>query len=103
VEDAMIATLQETFPGIDWQQQGSYFFSRVAQHGKRRAEEMREAANTVREAGFEPSMATAIAQKHDWMAGQARDGRFLSLGVQPAWKDFADCMLAARGPAANDD
>jgi 3-hydroxyisobutyrate dehydrogenase-like beta-hydroxyacid dehydrogenase len=103
VEDAMIATLQETFPGIDWQQQGSYFFSRVAQHGKRRAEEMREAANTVREAGFDPFMATAIAQKHDWMAGQARDGHFLSLGAQPAWQDFADRLLAARGPAANDD
>src|SRR3989338_8969377 len=44
VEDAMIATLQETFPSIDWQKQGSYFFSRVAQHGKRRAEEMREVA-----------------------------------------------------------
>ena len=40
VEDAMIATLQETFPSIDWTTQGAYFFSRVAQHGKRRAEEM---------------------------------------------------------------
>ena len=37
VEDAMIATLQETFPSIDWQKQGAYFFSRVVQHGKRRS------------------------------------------------------------------
>ena len=36
VEDHMIPTLQETFPSIDWQKQGAYFFSRVAQHGKRR-------------------------------------------------------------------
>ena len=51
--DEMLATLAETFPGIDWPKQGAYFFSRVAQHGKRRAEEMREVARTVREAGFD--------------------------------------------------
>lgn len=76
VEDAMVATLQETFPGIGWTEQGSYFFSRVAQHAKRGAEEMREVANTVREAGVEPFMAAAIAEKHDWMAEQARQGVF---------------------------
>jgi len=102
VEDAMIATLQETFPSIDWQKQGSYFFSRVAQHGKRRAEEMREVANTVREAGFEPFMAAAIAEKHDWMAAQARAGHFADLGQNPPWQTFADRLLAAR-PAANDE
>ena len=96
VEDAMVATLQETFPGIDWTQQGSYFFSRVAQHGKRRAEEMHEVAHTVREAGFEPVMATAIAEKHDWMAAQARAGVFNELPAHPRWQDFADAMLRAR-------
>jgi 3-hydroxyisobutyrate dehydrogenase-like beta-hydroxyacid dehydrogenase len=100
-EDAMIATLPETFPSIDWQKQGSYFFSRVAQHGKRRAEEMREVANTVREAGFEPFMAAAIAEKHDWMAAQSRAGHFADLGQNPPWQAFADRLLAAR-PAAND-
>src|SRR5256885_15626817 len=54
VEDYVLPTLQETFPSIDWQKQGAYFFSRVVEHGKRRAEEMREAANTVREAGVDP-------------------------------------------------
>jgi 3-hydroxyisobutyrate dehydrogenase-like beta-hydroxyacid dehydrogenase len=102
VEEAMLATLQETFPGIDWQQQGSYFFSRVAQHGQRRAEEMREAANTVREAGFEPSMASAIATKHQWMADQARAGLFKGLGPEPAWQGYADRLLTHRGQAAND-
>ena len=98
VEDAMVATLQETFPGIDWSAQGSYFFSRVAQHGQRRAEEMREVANTVREAGFEPFMASAIADKHDWMAAQARSGAFHDLPDQPHWQAFADALLKARGP-----
>jgi len=103
VEDAMIATLQETFPSIDWHKQGSYFFSRVAQHGQRRAEEMREVALTVREAGFEPFMAGAIAQKHDWVAAQARAGHFADLGSNPPWQAYADRLLTHRGPAANDD
>ena len=39
VEDAVLASLHETFPGIDWEKQGAYFFSRVVQHVQRRAEE----------------------------------------------------------------
>lgn len=97
VEEAMLATLQETFPGIDWAQQGGYFFSRVAQHGKRRAEEMREAANTVREAGFEPLMASAIAAKHGWMAEQSQMGLFSDLPTPASWQDLADRLLASHG------
>jgi 3-hydroxyisobutyrate dehydrogenase-like beta-hydroxyacid dehydrogenase len=98
VEGHMIPTLTETFPSIDWEKQGAYFFSRVAQHGKRRAEEMREAANTVREAGFEPWMAAAIAEKHDWVAQQSRDGVFDGVGKEARWQDYADRLLAARKP-----
>ena len=54
VEDQLLASLAETFPGIDWEKQGGYFFQRAIQHGRRRAEEMREATETVREAGLEP-------------------------------------------------
>jgi 3-hydroxyisobutyrate dehydrogenase-like beta-hydroxyacid dehydrogenase len=93
VEDHVIPTLAETFPSIDWQQTGAYFFSRVVQHGKRRAEEMRESANTVSEAGFTPYMAAAIAQKHDWVAGLAREGVFDSLPKNAIWQDYADRMI----------
>ncbi len=93
VEEHMMPTLYETFPGIDWHQQGAYFFSRVAQHGKRRAEEMRESANTVAEAGFTPFMAAAIADKHDWVAQQSRAGVFAGLGKEAPWQDYADRLL----------
>jgi 3-hydroxyisobutyrate dehydrogenase-like beta-hydroxyacid dehydrogenase len=93
VEEHMIPTLYETFPGIDWNAQGAYFYSRVAQHGKRRAEEMRESANTVAEAGFTPFMAAAIADKHDWVAQQARAGVFAGLGKEATWQDYADRLL----------
>jgi 3-hydroxyisobutyrate dehydrogenase-like beta-hydroxyacid dehydrogenase len=93
VEDHVLPTLQETFPSIDWSQQGAYFFSRVVQHGQRRAEEMREAANTVREAGFEPWMATAIADKHQWVADQAKAGVFQDLPKGARWQEYADRLL----------
>jgi len=93
VEEHMIPTLYETFPGIDWNKQGAYFFSRVAQHGKRRAEEMREAANTVLEAGFTPYMAAAIAEKHDWVAQQSRAGVFAGIAQDASWQDYADRLL----------
>ncbi len=94
VEDHVLPTLQETFPSIDWAEQGAYFFSRVVQHGQRRAEEMREAANTVREAGFSPFMASAIADKQQWVADQARAGVFQGLVKDAPWQDYADRLLA---------
>ena len=96
VEDHVLPTLAETFPSIDWPQQGAYFFSRVVQHGKRRAEEMRESANTVREAGFEPLMTAAIAQKQQWVADQAAAGVFQGLPKNARWQDYADRLIAAR-------
>src|SRR3569623_3058205 len=95
VEDHVLPTLQETFPSIDWHQQGAYFFSRVVQHGKRRAEEMRESANTVREAGFEPCMAAAIADKQQWVADRAADGGFKDVPKGARWQDYADRLLDA--------
>lgn len=96
VEDQMIPTLQETFPGIDWPRSGAYFFSRVVQHGQRRAEEMRESARTVQEAGIEPVMTAAIAARQQWMADQARAGVFAGVAPDAHWQAFADRLLAAR-------
>lgn len=98
VEAHVLPTLAETFPSIDWEKTGGYFFSRVAQHGKRRAEEMRECAQTVREAGFAPLMAEAIAEKHQWVADQARAGVLGGVEQSAAWQAYADALLAARKP-----
>jgi len=98
VEAHVLPTLAETFPSIDWEKTGGYFFSRVAQHGKRRAEEMRECAHTVGEAGFAPLMAEAIAEKHQWVADQARAGVFEGVEKSASWQAYADALLAARKP-----
>ncbi|HTO47683.1 MAG TPA: DUF1932 domain-containing protein [Burkholderiales bacterium] len=94
VEAHVLASLRETFPTLDWEQQGSYLFSRAAQHGKRRAEEMREVAITVREAGFDPQLSAAIAAKQDEVAALAREGRFGALAKDAGWRDYADRMIA---------
>ncbi len=98
VEDHVLPTLAETFPSIDWEKTGAYFFSRVVQHGQRRAEEMRESANTVREAGFEPFMTASIADKQQWVADQAKAGVFKDVGKDASWQEYADRLLAARKP-----
>ena len=94
VEDHVLPTLVETFPSIDWSEQGRYFFSRVVQHGKRRAEEMREAANTVQEAGFQPFMATAIVNKQQWVADLAAAGVFADIEKSAPWQAYADRLLS---------
>ncbi|HYF17917.1 MAG TPA: DUF1932 domain-containing protein [Ramlibacter sp.] len=95
VEDHVLPTLTETFPGIDWPRQGAYFFHRVVTHGKRRAEEMRESANTVREGGFPPLMTAAIADKQQWVADLAAQGAFKDLPKDARWQDYADLLIAA--------
>ena len=90
VERQVLASLAETFPGLDWEKSGDYFFQRVVAHGKRRAEEMREAAATVREAGLEPFMASAIADRQAWMAALAATGVFADAPRDTGWREFAE-------------
>jgi 3-hydroxyisobutyrate dehydrogenase-like beta-hydroxyacid dehydrogenase len=98
VEDAVIASLQETFPGIDWDKQAAYFFQRVIEHGRRRSEEVREVAVTVREAGLEPWSAAGTAERQAWVADLADSGAFGAKGTtsfarSADWRVEADRIL----------
>lgn len=68
VEKAVLDSLSDLLPVGDWEKVASYMVSRALEHGTRRAEEMREAAETVREAGIEPLMASATAEREEWAA-----------------------------------
>jgi 3-hydroxyisobutyrate dehydrogenase-like beta-hydroxyacid dehydrogenase len=94
VEDAVVASLQETFPGIDWEKQAAYFFQRVIEHGRRRSEEVREVAETVREAGLEPWSARGTAERQAWVADLADAGLFGPRG-QPGFARSADWRVEA--------
>jgi 3-hydroxyisobutyrate dehydrogenase-like beta-hydroxyacid dehydrogenase len=68
VEKPVLDSLSDLLPAGDWEKIARYFISRSLEHGVRRAEEMREAAKTVAEAGVAPSMASATAEREDWAA-----------------------------------
>ncbi len=70
VEDRIVASLGETFQPLDWEKLAGYLIERVVQHGRRRAAEMREAAETVARAGLDPMMTSATAARQDWVADQ---------------------------------
>jgi 3-hydroxyisobutyrate dehydrogenase-like beta-hydroxyacid dehydrogenase len=71
VEQAVLDSLQSTAPADAWRTQGRYMISRALVHGQRRAEEMREAAHTVAEAGLAPRMSEACAQWQEWAAAHS--------------------------------
>ena len=100
VEDAVLASLKETFPGIDWEKQGAYFFQRVIEHGRRRSEEVREVAETVREIGLTPWLAQGTAERQAFVADLADEGVFGARGTaefarSPNWRTEADRILAS--------
>ena len=107
VEDAVIASLAETYPGVDWQKQATYAFQRVIEHGRRRGEEMCEAARTVQDAGLTPLSAAGTAERDTWVADQGDAGVFGTRG-EPGfarssdWRIEADRLLARTTLAPKD-
>lgn len=73
VEKEVLASLSDTLPHEDWRGLARYVISRALIHGKRRAEEVREVARTVQEAGVEPLLSRAIAERQDWAAARGRE------------------------------
>lgn len=60
-EELVLASLHKSFPSMGWDaRQPHYLISRVAEHGRRRAEEMEEVARTAADVGVEPHMSRAI-------------------------------------------
>lgn len=67
VVDEVAASLRNNYPTLDWQKIVDYNIERMANHGIRRAAEMREVADTLRELGIEPLMTEAIVVRQDAM------------------------------------
>ena len=65
-EQAVFASLTESYPGMDWKTLADYMIGRVVEHGERRAREMEEVAETLESIGIEPIMAEATARRMDW-------------------------------------
>jgi len=99
VEREVLASLADTFPGMDWERQATYFWRRVVAHGRRRAEEMFEAASMVEDAGVTPHMARATVDVQGAIAALRSTGIFEDAEAAD-WRELADAVhTVARGRA----
>ena len=96
-EKQVLESLTATYPDMGWNEAlPDYLISRVAEHGKRRAAEMREAAQAISDAGLEPFTALATARRQDWLAqAVAKFSLALPKGEDFAWQELADAIAEA--------
>ncbi len=73
VLDAVTASLNNNYPGLDWPKMSEYNFERMASHGERRAAEMEELAATLRELGLDPLMVEATVARQREMGALGKD------------------------------
>ena len=97
VVDEVANSLKNNYPGLDWSKIVPYNLERMAVHGERRAAEMEEVAETLRELGVEPLMTSATVKRQREM-GQ--------VGAQPSVREVLDkgrtAILNAISAAARD-
>jgi len=93
-EREVLESLNGTFPSMGWTGNlPDYLISRVAEHGSRRAAEMREVARTLSDVGVEPLMAGATAARHKWLVDSmaAREAAY----AEPfSWRELVDDLVA---------
>ena len=95
VEDRIVASLDKTFPHMNWERSAGYLLGRVVEHGRRRAEEMREVAATIEDLGLAPLMATAAADRQQWIADRVAEAPALRQAEDAEWRKTLDAI--ARG------
>jgi 3-hydroxyisobutyrate dehydrogenase-like beta-hydroxyacid dehydrogenase len=97
VVDEVAASIKNNYPGLDWAKIVPYNLERMASHGERRAAEMEEVADTLRELGVEPLMTMATVKRQREM-GQ--------IGTKDSVRGVLDkdraAMLTAISAAARD-
>jgi 3-hydroxyisobutyrate dehydrogenase-like beta-hydroxyacid dehydrogenase len=89
VDDRVLASMAASFPSVGWDDgYEAYLIGRVAEHGQRRSEEMREAAAMLEEIGMNPGLATAIADIQQALArkGAMLHGELDPKGRLPGWR-----------------
>jgi len=99
-EKEVLASLAATYPSMGWDSTlPDYLISRVAEHGKRRAAEMREAAQAIADVGLEPLMALATAHRQDWLAQVIAEQKLsVPEGKTFSWRELADAIADVAHP-----
>ncbi|MEH6525569.1 MAG: DUF1932 domain-containing protein [Sneathiella sp.] len=91
VDEKVIASLEQTYPGFGFADKSAYMFERMMEHGERRAAEMKEVVLTVAELGLPADMAEATVK---W---QQRIGELGKPAGENEYGARADALLEALG------
>jgi 3-hydroxyisobutyrate dehydrogenase-like beta-hydroxyacid dehydrogenase len=90
VADQVAASLHNNYPGVDWHRMSEYNIERMVSHGIRRAAEMREVADTLRELAVSPLMTAGTIERQQQLGEIGRQPR-----VKNAVAEGRAAMLAA--------
>jgi 3-hydroxyisobutyrate dehydrogenase-like beta-hydroxyacid dehydrogenase len=99
-EREVLESLNGTFPSMGWTGKlPDYLVSRAAEHGRRRAAEMREVARTLEDVDVEPTMALATAARQDGLidAMTARGLSYSTPGSPFSWVELIDALGRTAG------
>jgi 3-hydroxyisobutyrate dehydrogenase-like beta-hydroxyacid dehydrogenase len=98
VVEQVADSLRNNYPTLDWSKVIEYNLERMASHGERRAAEMEEVADTLRELGVDPQMVRATVTRQREMG---------AIGKEPAVRDTLkagrNAMLNAISAAVKDE
>jgi 3-hydroxyisobutyrate dehydrogenase-like beta-hydroxyacid dehydrogenase len=97
VIDEVATSMKNNYPGLDWSKIVPYNLERMASHGERRAAEMEEVADTLRELGVEPLMTAATVKRQREMGQIGKQQT-----VRGVLKKDRAAMLGAISAAARD-
>jgi len=97
VVEEVAASLKNNYPTLDWGQVAEYNIERMASHGIRRAAEMEEVADTLRELGVDPLMTSATVERQREMGQIGKQGQ-----VRATLDQGRATMLNAISAAARD-
>jgi 3-hydroxyisobutyrate dehydrogenase-like beta-hydroxyacid dehydrogenase len=97
IVDEVAASLKNNYPTLDWNKVIEYNLERMASHGVRRADEMDQVSETLRELGIDPLMATATSTRQRQMGGIGKEP-----AVRASLKEGRAEMLKAINAAAKD-
>lgn len=97
VENEILASLEASYPSMGWRDHlADYLVSRVAQHGWRRAAEMREACVALEQVGVEPLMSRSIAERQESLVRQMQERAIAFKAESFSWHALADSLDASR-------
>ncbi|NGX86524.1 NAD(P)-dependent oxidoreductase [Rahnella sp. Lac-M11] len=98
VEKEVLASLHASFPSLGWNAQlPHYLISRIAEHGKRRAEEMREVVKTLADVGVAPNMSSGTVLAQQELVDSLAEKGIRYSDLEPfEWERTVDLLMSGR-------